>query len=149
MEDINFFEDRYFFLSNFYPCSIIYEGITYPSSEHSYQASKSLDTNTRLKVALAPTPGMSKRIGKQLKIRPNWNDIRYPIMKDIVRIKFTTHLDIRKKLLDTDNVKLTEGNLWHDNYFGVCHCAKCGSEGKNSLGQILMDLREELRNLDA
>jgi hypothetical protein len=38
-----------------------------------------------------------------------------------------------------------EGNNWHDNTWGNCLCDKCkGIEGKNLLGNILMQVREEL-----
>lgn len=36
------FRKNYFFLSNFYPCIVVYDGITYSSSEATYQAQKIL-----------------------------------------------------------------------------------------------------------
>ena len=38
---IDSFVGEYYFLSNFYPCSIEHDGLRYPSSEHAYQAAKS------------------------------------------------------------------------------------------------------------
>src|SRR6185369_8674281 len=35
------------FLSNFFPAEVIYEGITYPTAEHAYQAAKTLDPEQR------------------------------------------------------------------------------------------------------
>ena len=35
---------------------------------------------------------------------------------------------------------LEEGNTWHDTYWGVCN-----GKGKNKLGKILMQVREELK----
>lgn len=148
-DNIDFFIDRYHFLSNFHLCTVIYEGITYPSSEHAFQAAKSTDPEVRKKVATCGSANASKQLGKQLKIRPNWDDIKYPIMKNIVRNKFTQNEDLKKRLLATGDVKLTEGNTWHDCYWGKCQCAYCGGEGYNALGQILMEIRDELRNLDS
>ena len=48
----------------------------------------------------------------------------------------------------TGDKYLTEGNNWHDNYWGVCKCnsSKCLDKvGRNKLGKILMQIREELR----
>ena len=49
-EVINEFQGKYRFLSNFYPCDIVYEGIQYPSTEHAYQAAKTLDTERGIKM---------------------------------------------------------------------------------------------------
>ena len=40
------FSGEYEFLSNFYPCRIVYNGITYPSVEHAYQDRKSTRLNS-------------------------------------------------------------------------------------------------------
>ena len=37
---IDRFEDQYTFLSNFYPCTILYKGVIFPSLENAYQAAK-------------------------------------------------------------------------------------------------------------
>jgi len=44
---IDRFEGEYFFLSNFYPCKVTYNGITYESSEEAFQAQKTLDEEVR------------------------------------------------------------------------------------------------------
>ena len=79
------------FLSNFHPCRIDWEGIIYPSVEHAYQASKTLDKNERLKIANLSTPGRAKRAGQKLEIRPDWEEVKVPIMESLVRQKFTRH----------------------------------------------------------
>jgi predicted NAD-dependent protein-ADP-ribosyltransferase YbiA (DUF1768 family) len=40
---INNFHNENSFLSNFYMHEIVYLGVTYPSSEHAYQAAKAMD----------------------------------------------------------------------------------------------------------
>ena len=40
---INRFGGEYSFLSNFYQCTVTYDGITYGSSEAAFQAQKTLD----------------------------------------------------------------------------------------------------------
>jgi predicted NAD-dependent protein-ADP-ribosyltransferase YbiA (DUF1768 family) len=39
---------------------------------------------------------------------------------------------------------MVEDNWWHDNYWGDCHCFQCFRIGINMLGQIWMQVREEI-----
>jgi predicted NAD-dependent protein-ADP-ribosyltransferase YbiA (DUF1768 family) len=66
-------------------------------------------------------------------------------MYSLVRGKFQWP-DLQKKLLDTGDAYLEEGNTWHDNTWGNCKCDRCARyQGENRLGQILMQVREEAR----
>jgi N-glycosidase YbiA len=126
------------FLSNFYFCDVKYEGITYPTSEHAFQAAKTLDVSERKRIAGLGNPGLAKRAGRKLKsIRSNWDSIRIGVMEDILRIKFSNP-ELRAKLLSTGEEKLVEGNDWGDRFWGVCD-----GQGENWLGQLLMKIREE------
>lgn len=52
---------------------------------------------------------------------------------------------LKEKLLTTGDEWLEEGNTWHDNYWGICHCDRCQNKiGQNNLGKLLMKLRTEL-----
>jgi ribA/ribD-fused uncharacterized protein len=136
---INSFEGEYGFLSNFYLCDIRYERSIYKSLEAAYQAAKTTDLAIRERIRIAETPGIAKKLGRKLVIRPNWDNIKLQIMEELVRHKFTSHLDLREKLLATNNMKLIEGNYWGDTFWGVCK-----GKGTNHLGQILMFVRQEL-----
>lgn len=127
------------YLSSFWPCIIEYEGLVYPSTEHAFQAAKSLDIQLRLGVAGQPTPGKAKRAGRNLVCRPDWQDVKLQIMHDVVLEKFTRHSALAALLLDTRNQILVEGNTWDDTFWGVCR-----GEGTNHLGKILMQVREEI-----
>jgi len=48
---INRFLTRYFFLGNYHPSPIMYDGVEYPSSEHAYQAAKYADIGTKKAIA--------------------------------------------------------------------------------------------------
>ena len=62
-------------------------------------------------------------------------------MYEIVKEKFTQHEDLKRRLLETGDEELQEGNNWYDTYWGVdIHTGK----GLNMLGKILMRIREEL-----
>lgn len=136
---IDLFKGEYAFLSNFYNCPIIYEGITYPSSEHAFQAAKTLDKCKREAIATMVFPRDAKQAGRELTLRPMWNTLRLSIMKEIVRAKFKQNSDLATKLIRTGVANLVEGNTWGDYYWGICH-----GRGYNYLGQILESVRAEL-----
>lgn len=142
MNKIDEFEGKYRFLSNFFPCVIEYEGITYPSTEHAYQAAKTLNQEHRQMIADMPTPGKAKKAGQIVEVREDWNEIKFWIMYDICKLKFIQP-EFEEKLLSTGNVELIEGNYWHDNVWGVCTCSNCPGEGTNLLGKVLMRIRTE------
>ena len=67
-------------------------------------------------------------------------------MYEILVEKFTIP-ELKEKLLATGDEYLEEGNYWHDNYWGNCHCEKCADiTGQNKLGILLMKIREDIRN---
>lgn len=78
---------------------------------------------------------------RSLPLRPDWNQVKDDVMRKAVLQKFRTHADIREILLATGDEVLVE-NSPIDYYWG---CGKDGSS-KNRLGQILMEVRETLRD---
>jgi len=126
-------------LSNFWYQTIEYEGILYPSTEHAYQASKTLDMNVRQEMANMGNASSVMRYGRTLPVRPDWEDVKIKIMYDVNVKKFENY-ELRKKLLATGNQDLVEGNTWGDTFWGVC-----GGVGENNLGKILMRIREEIK----
>ena len=136
---IDFFRDKYDFLSNFFPCEINYNGLFYHSTEATFQAQKTLDLRVRAKfVSLSASE--SKRFGREVELRPDWEDTKLKVMEDLIRIKFSNSI-LKERLLMTGDEELVEGNYWKDYYWGVCN-----GRGLNHLGIILMKIREEIRN---
>lgn len=140
--EISGFTGRYQFLSNFYEAPVTMDGCTYVTVEAAYQAAKTLDPELRTKIRLEETPGRAKRLGRKAEMRPDWNNMRYGVMLDLVRQKFTVHPDLARRLLETGNATIIESNHWHDTTWGVCD-----GEGENWMGRILMTVRQELRQL--
>jgi ribA/ribD-fused uncharacterized protein len=154
MNEIREFRGRFAFLSNFYPCKIESGGITYNSVEHYYVAQKVkgnqliggmtlTDYDTKVYLSKIESPGLVKKIGKTLSIRKDWDDIKLKVMEFGIREKFKDD-KLLEMLLSTGDSVLTEGNLWHDNYWGVCGCPKCSGSGNNFLGKLLMKVRKDL-----
>lgn len=137
-----FDETAFRFLSNFYPAKVVYEGIEYPTSEHAYQAAKTLDVLQRENVAMLASPADAKRYGKAVSMRPNWDNIKVRVMEEIVYAKFTQNENLNHMLVLTDDIELIEGNSWGDTFWGVCK-----GVGENHLGKILMRVRNRLNNI--
>ena len=139
------FDGKYAFLSNFFYAPFVYDGIIYPTNEHFFQAMKTLDQEKRKQIAEAKTPGAAKRMGRQVQLREDWEQVKYTAMRVGVERKFDAHPGLAKKLIATGDAILIEGNSWHDNTWGSCLCPKCADiAGKNWLGEILMERRKEL-----
>ena len=137
---INKFEGDYAFLSNFYYSPFIYRGRQYPTVEHFFQAHKAKTEEDFIMILLEATPGGAKRAGRKVNLREDWEEVKDSLMLEALRAKFSIQ-GLREKLLATGNEELIEGNHWNDTYWGVCN-----GIGKNMLGKLLMQVREEIKN---
>lgn len=142
--EINDFRFQYRWLSNFHVAPIRYEGILYPSTEHAYQAAKSLDEDVRHHFAALPTPRDAKRAGRTVALRGDWEYVKNRVMYDVCFAKFTSHHYLWEALVATGDTKLVEGNTWNDTYWGVCN-----GVGRNQLGITLMVIRDVLNARNA
>ena len=146
MNTINSFSNEYQFLSNFYNAEVVYEGITYRSSEAAFQAAKSKDFQLRKEFSELNS-AQAKLKGRHIELRNDWDQVKDDIMYEIVKDKFTRNPNLKSLLMKTNSSVLIKGNWWHDNYWGSCSCEECqNTEGKNILGLILMRVRDEIRN---
>lgn len=146
---INSFTGRFAFLSNFYPCKIVHQGITYPSTEHYYVAMKVNDdqvingkfypkADVREMISKISNPGYVKKFGRTLKLRKDWDDVKLKVMEWCLREKFKDSV-LQEMLIRTGNEELVEENTWGDTYWGVCR-----GKGNNHLGKLLMKIRSEI-----
>jgi N-glycosidase YbiA len=135
---IIYFGEDYWFLSNFFPCEVTYKGVTYPTTEHAFQAMKTKDKKLRKEIAALKSPNGAKYVGRTLTIRSDWEDIKFDVMEDLLRLKFSKPY-FSEKLLATGKRDLIEGNWWHDRIWGMYQ-----GSGENRLGKMLMRLRKEL-----
>lgn len=134
------FRGAYRWLSNFWPAKVLMNDIEFPTTEHGYQAAKSLDPADWQHFAQLPKPGDAKRAGRYLRIRSDWDQVKLSVMTDLTRQKFLDPT-LKALLLGTGDALIEETNHWNDTYWGVCN-----SIGHNHLGKILMKIRKELRN---
>jgi ribA/ribD-fused uncharacterized protein len=133
-------------LSNFSAHGFELDGTFWPTIEHYFQAQKfPSQPEYQEKIRTARSAKDAKTLGRSRKVplRADWEDVKEEIMRRALRAKFTTHTKLRELLLGTSERDLIE-NAPTDYYWG---CGKSGS-GKNRLGQLLMELRRELRQVN-
>lgn len=135
---IDSFKGKYSFLSNFFEVPVEYDGLVYHNTEAAFQAQK---TNSKAERQQFTTldASSSKRLGRSVTLRSDWEDVKDRIMYEICLAKFTQNPHLAQKLIDTKGEYLVEGNDWNDCYWG-----KCNGKGLNKLGEILMSIREEI-----
>jgi len=134
---------KYRFLSNFWSCIIEMDGDVYPSVENAYQAAKCANVDDNYddrRKFLHIKASEAKRLGKIVKMRPDWDEERLDVMYRLVRRKFQEP-SLKLMLLATGNETIEEGNWWGDTFWGTVN-----GVGENHLGVILMRVREELRD---
>ena len=138
------FRDKYWFLSNMYPCEILHKrsGIVFPCVESAFQAGKAMFSSThKIDLSFARMDGFTaKKEGRKVKMDARgWNDAKQEYMRRILRIKFRAP-ELKALLLATPEL-IVEDNDWGDTYWGTCN-----GMGKNKLGELLMIVRAELQN---
>jgi len=153
--EIRGFFEEWRFLSNFHLSHVTLDGEGYDSVEHAYQAAKTLNLKEREKFRYAGVePRHAKKTGGALKLRPDWEEVKIAVMRDLLMQKFYPTV-LRRKLLCTFKAELVEANWWHDCWWGVC-CGevelggtvrKCKHSphdpfGENNLGKLLMEVRD-------
>lgn len=141
---INSFSGEYRFLSNFFPSPIHWCHAVWPTVEHAYQAGKVTTVDEATAILNAPTPGIAKRLGGRAKLRPDWEELKFHLMLELLLLKFAPGTALADRLVWTRGCELVEGNTWGDTYWGVCR-----GEGQNNLGRLLMHVRKQLDDAKA
>lgn len=170
---IKFYEkcDPYYEFSNYYKAPQVIDGITYTCNEQYYQSMKFIHyPEYRSIIMEADSPQKIKSLGAQrpyfrggrwkinkltnhrflndvineykdkVHVRSDWESVKDDIMYKGLKAKFTQNTKLRELLLNTNNVIIIE-NSPKDYYWGI---GKDGT-GKNTLGNMLYRLRDELR----
>jgi ribA/ribD-fused uncharacterized protein len=145
MKRIRFYrvDELYGEFSNFSAHPIEIKGKVWPTSEHFFQAQKFADTAHEEEVRGAKSPMVAAQMGRSRErpLRTDWETVKDDVMREALRAKFSQHPNLRILLLKTGEAEIIEhtsnDRYWADNGDGT---------GQNRLGQLLMELRESLRN---
>jgi len=128
-------------LGTYSPHPFTLEGKSWPSVEHYFQAMKFDNQDYQERIRTAASAKQARKLGRtRLKrIRRDWKDVKATYMTRAVYTKCRSHPDIAERLKTTER-PLIENSLY-DYYWG------CGRDrrGKNMYGQILMNVRDKLR----
>lgn len=130
------FRDKYWFLSNFYPCKIHFGKLEFDCVEAAFQAAKCANVEDR-KMFVGLKGVDAKRLGRKIKMRNDWSKVKDDVMFALVNEKFSNP----KLAFDLICVQgdIVENNRWNDTYWGVCN-----GKGENRLGKILMKVRDSI-----
>lgn len=143
-EVINFYTTKgsYGCFSNFSRHRVYLKGKWWDTSEHYFQAQKFAGTKHETDVYNANGPSEAARMGRERSrpLRSDWEQVKDDIMREVVRAKFTQNKALKETLLSTGDAILVE-HTTNDSYWGDGG----NGSGKNMLGKILMEIREELK----
>ena len=126
---IDNFNGKYDFLSNFYDSELVYNGYVFNTAEHAYQSAKIANPDHQILFTdpkRVPTPEVAKKLGRECVLREDWKEVRYDVMLNVVRAKFSQNIDLKEKLLATEDTELNDKN-------------------NKILSKILMKVRDELK----
>jgi len=132
-EFTNFFED--------YP--IIIGSMQWRTSEHFFQAAKFMAYPDKMdEVRRLPTPRDAFNYVRDPRnspfVRRDWDHVKDNVMLNALRAKFSQNERLAAVLLSTHKAFLVE-HTTNDSYWG-----DGGGTGQNKLGQLLMQVRDEL-----
>lgn len=133
--------------SNLFRRAIEFEGESFATSEHAYQAGKPRKPEVKAWLMAAPSPALLAMAAHGLyywDVSPGWSQTKFDRMRQVLYAKFTQHEDLHDLLLSTGNARLIEtatvdnevNRLW----------GEVNGQGKNMLGELLMELRDKLRS---
>jgi hypothetical protein len=122
------------------------KGLSYPTVEHFFQSRKSRDCDVWTKFSIIDseyiTAGESKKLGRSVTMREDWDIVKYDFMRDALKQKFLKNPELKEKLMSTEDKQIIEWTSWGDINWGMCD--KRGA-GANALGKLLMELREFIK----
>lgn len=148
-----FYEQDFYVLSNFSAFSIVWKDRRFQTSEHAYHWEK-FKVGTRDEtgayvrdcIIAATSAHEAFKLAERWKPlrRPEWDEVKVDIMRDILRAKVNQHEYVRRKLLATGDRELIEDS-WRDDFWGWGP----NRDGQNMLGKLWMEVRSELSRSDS
>lgn len=143
--------------SNFYPAEFEIDGLRFPTSEHYFMYAKAMrfdpDGPVTYETLLSATPAEAKKQGRLVRFFDPavWNAIDEEIMYKACLAKFSQNPELKRQLLETGDAIIVECSP-RDRKWGIGMGKNNPGatnpqmwRGKNLLGDILMKVREKLR----
>ena len=137
-------KDKYFFLSNFYPCTVIIDIdnkiYTFKNVESAFQAQKNNELASKFCLLQALE---AKKYGEVIPITtPDWNLYQLIAMAKCLHSKFKLNSNLLQDLKQINEPIINE-NYWKDDFWGVYK-----GRGKNILGKMLINIKDNDNNYE-
>lgn len=142
-EQVCFYENEFYPLSNFSAFRIIFQAHWFYTSETAYHWCKfSNHPSIQTVIQNAQSAHDAFKIAEAYKAerRPDWDDVKVDFMRKILRCKTLQHEYVSRKLLETGDRLLVE-NSWRDDFWGIGP----DKDGQNMLGKLWMEIRDEIK----
>ena len=147
---------NYGVFSNWYLRYMKIEGQKYNSVEQYMMYQKAMlfgDEEIADKIMQTYSMGEIKALGRKVRNYDDkkWGEVRYDVVLEALRAKFTQHEDLKEILLRTGSSEIVEASPY-DRIWGIGTAKreeiidKRKWKGQNLLGKALMQVREELIN---
>lgn len=145
-QQVFFYEQDFYVLSNFSSFAIRYRGKRYPTAEHLYHWYKFVDTDgyesklaKRIRKADSAHEAFQLAQEHKAERHDDWDEAKVAIMRNILMLKLEQHEYVRRKLMATGDRELIE-NSWRDDFWGWGP----NKDGQNMLGKLWMEIRTEM-----
>ena len=144
--------DEFGCLSNMYQRDLqnmlVVNGLEYRSSEALYQACRFPDhPEIQEKVREQKSPMAAKMVSKPHradKCREDWDEVRVDVMRWVLRVKLSCNFNqISSGLEATQGQDIVEISTKGDKFWGTVDDGNGNLDGKNNMGVLLMELRDE------
>lgn len=139
MAKIDRFIGQYSFLNNFHPSTLLFNGKSYSTVEHAYQAHKAASPSEHEIIRLAASPMEAKNLGRAMVLPDGWDVTKVGLMRQLLTAKFENPF-LRELLKGTGDAELIHDNRFNDRFWGVCR-----GTGNNWLGRLLQEVRFDVR----
>jgi len=147
--------------SNWHPSTFTAFGETYNCAEQGMMHQKALMFNDLASAKLimeTDDPAVQKKLGRGVLNydEAEWSDKGYQIVYLLLRAKFEQNSDLLNHLLDTEELEIVEASPY-DKVWGIAMGVDKYPEildrtkwkGDNLLGKILMDVRDEFKEIQS
>lgn len=141
--------------SNLARFSVTLNGRRFPTAEHAYQYAKPRDPKVREWLMAAPSPALLAKTAHQLtrpwEVMPGWSARKVDRMRTVLEAKFMQHHILEVLLRSTGGFTIVENGTIDDDagrFWGCVHKKPLeGCTCKNTLGKLLMELRDDFRDM--
>ena len=138
----------YIYFSPYTSHTIEIDGVVYPTVEHAYQCARYSDKKIIQEIRAARSPVKACEVSTKHKPQQitqfKKDEYKRAVMKKMMRLKAEQHEEVRKALLDSGDLMIVKKIVTYPPGDGFWDIGE-DSKGRNEIGKIWMEIREEMR----